>query len=116
MRIVFKENKFMKGSIKYYVLSFSYNDCDVLNLDREGRVISFVKDNGTPNKITFKKGFDGSWLGIKRSFSNEPRIRFILTHSEIEGSSRPAARTLPERSAASRASVSTTAPRETLMT
>lgn len=84
MRIVFKDNKFMKGSIKYYVLSFSYKDCDILNLDRQGRVISFVKDNGTLKKVTYKKGFDGTLLGIKRSLSSNPRHRFTLTQSEIK--------------------------------
>ena len=83
MKIIFTNDPDWKGSIKYYIASFSYNDTDILNFDRAGRVISFISDNGTERKITYKKGFDGTWLGIKRESSKDPRIRFHLTKDRI---------------------------------
>ena len=83
MKIIFTNIPDWKGSIKYYIASFSYNDTDILNFDRAGRVISFISDNGTEKKITYKKGFDGTWLGIKRVSSKDPRVRFHLTPDQI---------------------------------
>ena len=83
MKIIFKNEPDWKGSIKYYVASFSYNDTNILNFDREGRVISFISDNGTERKITYKKGFDGTWLGIKRVSGRDPRVRFHLTEDQV---------------------------------
>ena len=83
MKITFKNDDFWKGSLKYYFLSFSWKDTDILNIDRQGRVISFIKDNGTKYKTTYKKGFDGNWLGIKRPRSSGERIRYNLDQNEI---------------------------------
>ncbi len=83
MKITFKNNLDWKGSIKYYLLSFSNADTDILNIDRAGRIISFISQNGTKNKITYKKAFDGTWLAISRSSTKDPRIRFHLSPEQI---------------------------------
>ena len=84
MKIIFRNNSHLKGSIKYYIVSFSRFDKDILNLDRAGRVISFISINDHNEKVTYKKSFDGSWLGIKRSSGSGIRIRNHLSNSEIQ--------------------------------
>jgi len=84
MKITFKNDKNWKGSIKYYLFSFSYADNILLNIDRAGRVISFISQNMTENKITYKKAFDGTWMGIKRPSVKNQRERFQLTTDQIK--------------------------------
>lgn len=84
MKVTFKNNKSWKGSIKYYLFSFSYADTDLLNIDRAGRVISFISQNMTEDKITYKKAFDGTWLGIKRPSVTDQRERFQLSTDQIK--------------------------------
>jgi radical SAM superfamily enzyme YgiQ (UPF0313 family) len=84
MKITFKNNLEWKGSIKYFLLSFSHKDERILSLDREGRIVSFISQNQTENKITFKKAFNGTWLGIRRKSVSKPRERFSLKYNQIE--------------------------------
>ena len=78
MKLRFRNNFDWKASIKYYVTSFSNKEIDLLNIDRGGRIISFISGNGTINKITYKKAFDGSWLGIKREPVKSQRERYNI--------------------------------------
>ncbi len=84
MKVNFKDDAKWKGSVKYYILSFSYNDKEILNIDRAGRVISFISIDSTTKKTTYKKAFDGSWLGIERANGIAPRTRFYLSNNQIE--------------------------------
>lgn len=85
MRLVFLKNKEItwKASIKYYSFTFSYKDNKILNIDREGRIISFIKQNGTINKITYKRAFNNDWIGIKRAKYSKPRELNKLTDDEV---------------------------------
>lgn len=84
MKLRFRNNFDWKASIKYYVTSFSNKEIDLLNIDRGGRIISFISGNGTINKITYKKAFDGSWLGIKREPVKSQRERFNIPVQETK--------------------------------
>ena len=84
MKLRFRNNFDWKASIKYYVTSFSNKEIDLLNIDRGGRIISFISGNGTINKITYKKAFDGSLLCIKREPVKSQRERFNIPVQETK--------------------------------
>lgn len=63
-----------KGSIRPFTASFSWNDIIVLNLDTSGRWLSVIMD-----KITYRRGLNGDWMGISREKDTNERQRIYLT-------------------------------------
>lgn len=84
MRFVWSSKVGWVSSVRYYTSSFSWKDQTVLNLDREGRFLSVVFDNGSPDKKTYRRSLDGQWMEIARSSSSSPRKRRILSDPSVQ--------------------------------